>query len=73
MLTGNEGRWQGESDAAAVSAALATRLHGGFEEHRFTILFGLARLDLTPRVSALLETSADSHRTSGNGSWPGAP
>ncbi len=57
MLSGNEGRWQGDL-TPAVSAALQRLL--AEEELRFTILFGLVRLDSTPRITMLLEEFARS-------------
>ena len=57
MLAGDEGRLQGDL-TVAVFAAL-TRLMAD-REYRFTIIFGLARLDLTPRVTTLLEEFARS-------------
>ncbi len=57
MLAGNEGRLRGELPTP-LRAAL-TRLLAD-SRFRFAILFGLARLDLTPRVKALLESLADS-------------
>lgn len=55
MLAGNEGRLQGDLTAAA-SAALRRLMAD--EAYRFAILFGLARLELTRRVKALLEAFA---------------
>ncbi len=57
MLAGDEGRWQGDL-RPAVSAALHRML--AEEELRFTILFGLVRLDAMPRITVLLEEFARS-------------
>lgn len=57
MLAGNDGRHQGELPTP-LQAALTRLLPDS--RFRFSILFGLARLDLTPRVKALLERLADS-------------
>ncbi|MCY3779050.1 MAG: hypothetical protein OXG78_01960 [Chloroflexi bacterium] len=57
MLTGNEGRWQGDLTPPVFAALKRLML---VEEHRFTILFGLARLDSTPRITMLLEEFARS-------------
>ena len=57
MLAGDEGRLQGDL-TVPVFAALTRLMAEG--EYRFTIIFGLARLDLTPRVAALLKESARS-------------
>lgn len=57
MLAGNDGRLQG--DLTAVASAALWRLMTE-EEYRFAIVFGLARLELTGRVKALLEAFAAS-------------
>lgn len=57
MLAGNEGRLRADL-SPAVSDALARLMLEA--EYRFSIVFGLVRLDLTPRVSALLRAFADS-------------
>jgi HEAT repeat protein len=57
MLSGNEGGLQGDLTPAATAAIgrlMAER------EYRFSIVFGLARLDLRPRVKSLLGTFAGS-------------
>ncbi len=51
MLTGNEGRMRGDLTAPQDSA-IRSLLHE--PDYRFTILFGLARLDLVPRIEKLL-------------------
>lgn len=57
MLAGDEGRQQGDLTPATFDALreLLTT-----PEYRFSIVFGLARLELTPRVKMLLERFADS-------------
>jgi hypothetical protein len=57
MLAGDEGRQQGDLTAAAF-AALTELMKA--PEYRFSIVFGLARLELTPRVKRLLERFARS-------------
>ena len=57
MLAGHEGRLNG--DLTAGAAAALGRLMAD-AEFRFAILFGLVRLDLSPRVKLILETFARS-------------
>ncbi len=57
MLAGDEGRLEDDL-TEAVFAALTRLMAEG--EYRFTIIFGMARLDLTPRVAAVLEEFARS-------------
>lgn len=57
MLAGDEGRQRGDTTAAVFDALTRLMEHS---EYRFSIVFGLARLDLTPRVKTLLERFADS-------------
>lgn len=57
MLAGNEGGLLGDLTPPAA-AALGRLMEDA--EFRFAILFGLVRLDLTPRVKAILETFARS-------------
>lgn len=57
MLAGDEGRQQGDLTASAF-AALSELMKA--PEYRFSIVFGLARLELRPRVLTLLERFADS-------------
>jgi len=57
MLAGDEGRQQGDLTPAAFDALTELMQVPAF---RFSIVFGLARLDLTPRVKTLLERFADS-------------
>ncbi len=57
MLAGDEGRQQGDLTPAAFEAL--THLMT-LPANRFSIVFGLARLELTPRVKTLLERFADS-------------
>ena len=57
MLAGNEGRLNGE---LTLAAAAALRRLMADAEFRFAILFGLVRLELTPRVKSILETFARS-------------
>ena len=61
MLAGDEGRLQGDL-TVAVFAALTRLMAAG--EFGFTIVFGLARLDLAPRVMILLEEFARSEANS---------
>ena len=51
MLTGNEGRMRGDLTAAQDSAIRSLLRE---TDYRFTILFGLVRLDLAPRIEKLL-------------------
>ena len=57
MLAGDEGRQPGDLTAAAF-AALSELMET--PEYRFSIVFGLARLELRPRVKRLLEGCARS-------------
>ena len=57
MLAGNEGRLQGDLSEAA---AMALRRLMSDQAYRFAIVFGLARLDLGARVSAILREFAAS-------------
>ena len=57
MLAGDEGRQQGDLTPPAFDAL--TELMQA-PEYRFSIVFGLARLDLAPRVEALLQEFARS-------------
>lgn len=57
MLAGDEGRLPGDLSPAVSHALTRLMLEA---ECRFSIVFGLARLDLTPRVSDLLRAFADS-------------
>lgn len=57
MLAGDEGRQQGDVSPVQFEA-LAELMKN--PEYRFSIVFGLARLDLTPRVKTLLERFARS-------------
>ena len=57
MLAGNEGRHAGDVSSASYEAL--TRLMAE-EEYRFSILFGLVRLELAPRIRQLLEDFARS-------------
>ena len=52
MLAGDEGRQPGDLSSAAFQA-LSELMNE--PEYRFSIVFGLARLDLQPRVKSLLE------------------
>ena len=56
MLAGDEGRLQ--SDLTQPVADALTRLMAD-AEYRFSIVFGLVRLGITPRVKALLQAFAD--------------
>lgn len=58
MLAGDEGRQQGDLTAATFEALTALMKA---PEYRFSIVFGLARLELTPRVKRLLERFARSN------------
>lgn len=57
MLAGNDGRLGGE---LTLAAAAALRRLMAESEFRFAILFGMVRLELTPRVKSILETFARS-------------
>ena len=57
MLAGDEGRQRGDLTPAAFDA-LSELMNE--PEYRFSIVFGLARLELTPRVKSLLERFARS-------------
>ncbi len=57
MLAGNDGRHRGELSTPVQAALMRLLADSRF---RFSILFGLARLDLTPHVEALLRRLADS-------------
>ena len=57
MLAGDEGRQRGDLTPAAFDALTELMRH---TEYRFAIVFGLARLDLAPRVQTLLERFARS-------------
>ena len=57
MLAGAEGRMPGDLTPPVFAALKRLMLE---EEHRFTILFGLARLDAMPRTRLLLEDFARS-------------
>ena len=57
MLAGNEGRMRGDLTPAVVTAL--TRLMTD-AEHHFSIVFGLAQLELAPRINTLLEDFARS-------------
>ena len=51
MLSGDEGRWKGDL-TTPVFAALSSLIQE--DELRFTILFGLLRLEIAPRIESLL-------------------
>ena len=55
MLAGDEGRQRGDTTAAVFDALTRLMKH---PEYRFSIVFGLARLELRPRVRTLLERFA---------------
>ena len=57
MLAGDEGRQQGDLTPAVFNALTELMKH---REFRFSIVFGLARLELRPQVQALLERCAQS-------------
>ena len=57
MLAGNEGRWRGDL-TPVVCAALQGLM--AENEYRFSILFGLVRLESAPRTRQLLEEFARS-------------
>ncbi len=57
MLSGDEGRWQGDL-RNPVFAALSTLIQE--EKLRFPILFGLIRLEMAPRIEGLLAGFAES-------------
>jgi len=57
MLSGDEGRWQGDL-TNPVFAALSTLIRE--EKFRFPILFGLIRLEMAPRIETLLAGFAES-------------
>lgn len=57
MLAGDEGRQQGDLTPAAFDALNSLMQ---YPEYRFSIVFGLARLDMAPRVQTLLESFARS-------------
>ncbi len=57
MLSGDEGRWQGDL-TPPVFAALSTLIQE--EKLRFPILFGLIRLEMAPQIESLLAQFAGS-------------
>ena len=57
MLAGDEGRQCGDISPAIFDALTRLTKH---PEYRFAVVFGLARLELRPRVKKLLERFADS-------------
>ena len=57
MLSGDEGRWKGDL-TRPVFAALSSLTQD--QELRFTILFGLIRLEMAPRIESLLAEFAES-------------
>lgn len=57
MLSGNEGRWQGDL-THTVFAALSILIED--ERFRFPILFGLIRLEAAPRIERLLAQFSES-------------
>ena len=57
MLSGDEGRWKGDL-TTPVFATLSPLIQAG--ELRFTILFGLIRLEIAPRIESLLVEFAES-------------
>ena len=57
MLSGDEGRWEGDL-TAPVFATLSSLIQE--DELRFSILFGLLRLEIAPRIESLLVEFAES-------------